>query len=77
MTGGSFALEVSSPSKEVMLHSKRLMISTAALIVFLATAVYLQWQWLSLIVPGAILVWIGLAMPAPSSEGTRIKKLAK
>jgi hypothetical protein len=61
-----------------MLHSKRLMISTAALIVFLATAaVYLQWQWLSLIVPGAILVWIGLAMPAPSSEGTRIKKLAK
>lgn len=58
-------------------HSKRLMISTAALILFLATAVYLQWQWLALIVPAAILVWLGLVMPAPPSEVTSAKKLAK
>jgi len=58
-------------------HSKRLMTSTAALILFLAAAIYLQWQWLALIVPGAILVWIGLVMPAPSPGVTSTKKLAK
>jgi hypothetical protein len=53
------------------------MISTAALILFLATAVYLRWQWLALIVPGAILIWIGLVMPAPSPRVTSTKKLAR
>jgi len=52
------------------------MASTAALFLFL-TAVYLHWQWLALIVPGAILVWIGLVMPAPSPGMTSTKKLAK
>jgi hypothetical protein len=51
--------------EEVMLHSIRLMASTAALVFFLTAAVYLHWQWLSLIVPGAILVWVGLVMPTP------------
>ena len=60
-----------------MLHSIRLTISTAALIVFLAAAVYLRWQWLGLIVPGAVLTWIGLVMPAPSPKVTSSKKLAK
>jgi hypothetical protein len=48
------------------LHSKRTLAWTAALILFLATGAYAQWQWMSLIVPGAILVWIGLVMPAPA-----------
>ena len=60
-----------------MLHSKRTMALTAALILFLAAAVYLHWQWLGLIVPGAILTWIGLVMPAPSRGMTSSKKLAK
>jgi hypothetical protein len=46
-------------------HSKRQIASTAILIPFLAAAVYLHWQWLALLVPGAILVWIGLVMPGP------------
>lgn len=58
-------------------HSKRLMASTAALILFLAAAVYLHWQWLALIVPGAILTWIGLVIPTPSPGMTSTKKLAK
>jgi len=53
------------------------MASTAALILFLAAAMYLRWDWLALIVPGAILVWIGLVMPAPSPGMTSTKKLAK
>jgi hypothetical protein len=60
-----------------MLHSARLIISTAALILFLAAAVYLHWQWLGLIVPGAILTWIGLVMPPASPGITSSKKLAK
>lgn len=60
-------------------HAKRLILSTAALILFLAAAVYLRWQWLALIVPGAILVWIGFVMPAPAPVPgmTSTKKLAK
>ena len=58
-------------------YSKRTMASTAALILFLAAAMYLRWDWLALIVPGAILVWIGLVMPAPSPGMTSTKKLAK
>lgn len=53
------------------------MASTAALILFLAAAVYLHWQWLALIVPGAILTWIGLVIPTPSPGMTSTKKLAK
>jgi hypothetical protein len=58
-------------------HAKRLLASTAALILFLTAAVYLQWQWLALIVPGAILVWIGLVLPVPPPGMTSTKKLAK
>ena len=58
-------------------QSKRLIASTAALILFLAAAVYLHWQWLALIVPGAILVWIGLVLPVPSPGMASTKKLAK
>ena len=60
-----------------MLHSKRMMVSTAGLILFLAAAVYLQWQWLGLIVPGAILTWIGLVLPPPSRDIPSSKTLAK
>ena len=58
-------------------HSKRTIASTAALLLFLATAVYVRWDWLALIVPGAILVWIGLVMPKVSPGITSTKKLAK
>jgi hypothetical protein len=57
-------------------HSKRLIASTAALILFLGAAVYLHWQWLALIVPGAILVWIGLVLPA-RPHMTSTKKIAE
>lgn len=52
------------------------MASTAALILFLAAAVYLHWQWLALIVPGAILLWVGLVLPA-QPQMTSTKKIAK
>jgi hypothetical protein len=42
------------------LHSKKSMFWTATLILFLAVAIYRQVQWLSLIIPGAILMWCGL-----------------
>jgi hypothetical protein len=58
-------------------HSIRLTASTAALLLFLAAVIYLKWQWLALNVPGAVLIWIGLVMPAPSQNMRTTKKLVK
>lgn len=33
--------------------------STLGLVLFLAVAIYVRFQWLSLIIPGAILIWYG------------------
>ena len=58
-------------------HSKRSMISTAALMFFLGIALHQQWEWLPLIVPGAVLIWIALVMPAPEPRLQTAKKALK
>lgn len=47
-------------------YSKRRTLSTAALMFFLGIALHEHWEWVSLMVPGAFLIWIALVMPMPT-----------
>jgi hypothetical protein len=38
---------------------------TTALVLFLAFAIYGRLQWLSLLIPGSLLLWYGLVTPVP------------
>jgi len=58
-------------------HSTRSMISTAALMFFLGMALHQRWEWLPLIVPGALLIWIALVMPTPAPRIETAKKMLK
>jgi len=42
------------------LHSKRSIVWTAVLVLFVASEIYSQFPWLSLVIPGTILMWYGL-----------------
>jgi len=44
------------------------MVWTLALVLFLALVIYGKFHWLSLLVPGALLVWYGLVMPVPGQR---------
>jgi hypothetical protein len=41
-------------------HSTRTLVWTAILILFLAFEIYARYPWLSLVIPGTILMWYGL-----------------
>jgi len=53
------------------------MISTAALMFFLGMALHQRWEWLPLIVPGALLIWIALVVPTPAPRIETAKKMLK
>jgi hypothetical protein len=42
------------------LHSKRAIVWTVVLALFVALEIYSQFPWLSLVIPGTILMWYGL-----------------
>lgn len=46
---------------------------TVALVLFLAFAIYGKLQWLSLVIPGAVLVWYGLVSSGPE-RGIAVRK---
>ena len=50
------------------LHSKKTITWTIVLILFLAVAIYFQFQWLSLLIPGAVLMWYGLLKESPTAR---------
>jgi hypothetical protein len=41
-------------------HSTRTLVWTAILILFLGFEIYARYPWLSLVIPGTILMWYGL-----------------
>jgi hypothetical protein len=46
---------------------------TVALVLFLAFAIYGRLQWLSLVIPGALLVWYGL-VSSGTERGIAVRK---
>jgi hypothetical protein len=52
-------------------------LSTAALMFFLGIALHEQWAWNSLLIPGAVLMWIALAMPTPAPRIETAKKTSR
>jgi len=46
---------------------------TVTLVLFLAFAIYGKLQWLSLVIPGAVLVWYGL-VTAGTEPGIAVRK---
>ena len=55
-------------------YRTRWTISTASLMFFLGVAIHQGWEWNSLIIPGAVLVWVALVMP---TEAVRIEAAKK
>jgi len=49
-------------------HSRRFILCTAALVLFLTMAILLRLQWLELIIPGALMTWYGLVASAPQKR---------
>ena len=41
-------------------HSTRTLVWTTILILFVAFEIYAQYPWLSLVIPGTVLMWYGL-----------------
>ena len=56
------------------LHSKKSIAWTMVLVLFLVAAIYIRFQWLSLLIPGAVLMWYGLVKTG-SSPGIDLQKL--
>ena len=50
------------------IHSQKSIAWTVLLILFLVFAICARLQWLSLLIPGALLMWYGLVKPAPRSR---------
>jgi len=50
------------------IHSKKSIAWTVLLMLFLGFAIYARFQWLSLLIPGALLMWYGLVTPVPRSR---------
>jgi hypothetical protein len=46
-------------------RSTRFILWTAVLVLFLAAAILAGFEWLELIIPGAVLTWYGLVASAP------------
>lgn len=55
-------------------YRTRCTISTAALMFFLGIALHEQWAWNSLLIPGAVLIWVALVMPTPAPRMDTAKK---
>lgn len=49
---------------------------TVALLLFLAFAIYGKLQWLSLVIPGAVLVWYGL-VTSGTERGIAVRKQSR
>ena len=49
------------------LHSKRSIVWTVVLVLFMALEIYSRFPWLSLVIPGTILMWYGL-LAEPQGE---------
>jgi hypothetical protein len=49
-------------------YSKRFILWTAVLVLFVAASILARFEWLKLIIPGAVLTWYGLAAPAPQKR---------
>jgi hypothetical protein len=45
--------------------AKRFILWTAVLVLFVAAAILARFEWLELIIPGAVLTWYGLVAPTP------------
>jgi hypothetical protein len=58
-------------------YRTRWAISTAALMFFLGIAMHQGWEWNSLIIPGAVLVWVALVMPTPAVRIEAPKKTSR
>jgi hypothetical protein len=52
-------------------HSTRTLVWTTILILFVAFEIYAQYPWLSLVIPGTILMWYGLLAQPPSRIAMR------
>jgi hypothetical protein len=49
-------------------HTKRALAGTAALILVLEIAVAIRFEWLGLLIPGAILMWYGMVAESPAHK---------
>ncbi len=58
------------------IHSKKSIAWTVVLILLVAFAIYARFQWRSLLIPGALLMWYGLLQPAPRSR-IALQKLSR
>ena len=56
-------------------HSKRTLLWTTILALFLGFEVYLRYPWLSLVIPGTVLMWYGL-LAEPRSKIAMRKRTA-
>ena len=54
--------------------AKRFILWTAVLVLFVAAAILARFEWLELMIPGAVLTWYGLVAPAPQKRVV-VKKL--
>ena len=55
-------------------NSKKSIAWTVVLVLFLGAAIYMRFQWLSLLIPGVLLMWYGLIKASPS-PGIDLQKL--
>lgn len=58
-------------------YRTRWALSTAVLMFFLGVALHEQWAWNSLLIPGAVLVWVALVMPTPAPRIGTAKKTSR